>query len=74
MGDEAGSRGVRQGVKSEACAGGSGKGTDALGVMCPKEAPFSLSVSSYPAEKLRRDVNAMPARGDVPKTPTLCTQ
>ena len=73
-GDEAGSRGVRQGVKSEAGAGGSGMGTDALGVVCPKEAPVSLSVFSYPAEKLRRDVNAMPVRGDAPETPTLCTQ
>lgn len=61
-------------MKSEAGAGGAGQGTDALGVMCPKEAPVSLSVSSYPAEELRRDVNAMPARGDIPEAPTLCTQ
>ena len=66
--------GFRQGLGMRQGAGGSGKGTDALGVVCPKEAPVSLSVFSYPAEKLRRDVNAMPVRGDVPETSTLCTQ
>lgn len=44
------------------------------GVVGPEEEPVSLSVSSYPAEELCRDVNASPARGDTPETPTLCTR
>ena len=51
--------------------GGQARGLMPWGVVGPEEAPVSLSVSSYPAEELCRDINARPAQGDTPETPTL---